>query len=94
MDDFQLDRNLRSVGKECFVAYFEKFCDENLSNEDIVALIEEERGYSLNTCRSRTGGARGIIKSGRAKDALEIVKDSARVEPDAREKAARLFAQL
>lgn len=94
MDDYQLDRNLRSVGKECFVAYFEKFCDENLSNQDIVALLEEERDYSLNTCRSRTATARGIIRSGRAKDALEIVKDSGKVEPAAREKAARLFAQL
>ena len=94
MDDYQLDRNLRSVGKECFVAYFEKFCDENLSNQDIVALIEEERGYTLSACRSRTSGARGIIRSGRAKDALEIIRDSERVESAAKEKAARLFAQL
>ena len=94
MNDHQLDRTLQSIGMECFVAYFEKFCDENLSNQDIVALIEEERGYSLNACRSRTSGARGIIRSGRAKDALEIIKDSERVAPAAREKAARLFAQL
>ena len=94
MDDYQLDKTLRSVGMECFVAYFEKFCDENLSNQDIVALIEEERPYSVHSCRTRTSGARRIIRFGRAKDALETIKDSEKVEPAAREKAVRLFSQL
>ena len=94
MDDYQLDRNLRSVGKECFVAYFEKFCDESLDNQAVAALIQKERGYTWKACMSRTSHAKSIIRTGRAKDALEIIKDSEKVEAAAREKAARLFAQL
>ncbi len=76
MDDQQLDRNLRSIGKECFVAFFEQFCDSSLSNADIAAQIREERGYTDKACLSRTSHARSIIKAGRAIDALDMVCQS------------------
>ena len=65
MNDQQLDRNLRSVGREIFVAYFTEFCDRSRSNEDVAAQIEEERGYTDKSCRSRTSHARSIIGAGR-----------------------------
>ena len=76
MTDAQLDRYLRSVGKECFVTYFEVFNDRHLENRDIAEKIYKERGYTWNACNSRTGHARMIINAGRAKDALMLVANS------------------
>ena len=95
MNDTQLDRNLRSVGKECFVTYFEKFSDRMLSNQEIAERIQEERGYTWKACQSRTSHARSIIREGRARDALEIIRDSGGVRDQRiRNKAARLVASL
>ena len=76
MNDQQLDRNLRSIGIAIFVAYFAEFCDRSRSNEDVAAQIEEERGYTDKSCRSRTSHARSIIRAGRATDALAMVSRS------------------
>ena len=77
MTDPQLDRNLRSVGKECFVTYFEAFSDRHLKNIDVAERIQRERPcYTWKSCNSRTGHARGIINAGRAKDALILVANS------------------
>ena len=59
-----------------FVAYFAEFCDRSRSNEDVAIQIEEERGYTEKSCRSRTSHARGIIGAGRATDALAMVSRS------------------
>ena len=76
MNDQQLDRNLQSVGREIFVAYFAEFCDQSRSSEDVAIQIEEERGYTGKSCRSRTSHARSIIRAGRATDALVLVSHS------------------
>ena len=92
MNDYQLDRNLRSIGKECFVSFFEQFCDSSLSTADVAAQIKERRRYADKACLSRTSHARSIIKSGRAIDALEMVRlsTSPQVSADTKEKAAAL----
>ena len=94
MNDEQLGRNLVSIGKECFVTYFEQFNDAQLTNRDIAEQIQEDRGYSWKSCLSRTSHARSIIRAGRTKDALEDVRDSERVDQTARDKAARLANSL
>ena len=96
MNDEQLDRNLRSIGREAFVTYFKEFCDRSRSNENIAAQIGEERGYTANSCRSRTGHARGIIGAGRAMDALIMVSRSTSplVPGHIKEKAAELVREL
>ena len=76
MNDQQLDRNLRSVGREIFVAYFAEFCGRSRSSEDVAVQLEEERGYTEKSCRSRTSHARSIIEAGRATDALAMVSRS------------------
>ena len=77
MTDAQLDRYLRSVGKECFVEYFEVFSDRHLRNIDIAERIQRERPcYTLNSCNTRTSKARSIINAGCAKDALVLVANS------------------
>ena len=96
MNDQQLDRNLRSIGKECFATFFNEFCDRSLSNEDVAAKIKDERGYTDKACWSRTSHARSIIKAGRASDALDMVRHSTspRVTPHTKERAAELAARL
>ena len=93
MEDWQLERYLNSVGKRCFVAYFDRFSDCSLSNRDIAEILREDMGYTWKACNSRTGHARMILRSGRAIDALEIVCES-RAEARIREKAAELVEKL
>ena len=91
MDDRKLKDNLESIGKECFVTYFKKFSNPQLTNREIAAPMEKERSYTWKSCQSRTSHARSIISAGRAKDALEIIRDSKGViDQRIRDKAARL----
>ena len=96
MNDQQLDRTLRSIGREVFVTYFKDFCAQSKSNEDVAAHIEEERCYTAKSCRSRTGHARSIIGAGRAMDALIMVSRSTSplVPGHIKEKAAELVREL
>ena len=95
MNDQQLERNLISVGKECFVTYFEQFHDTQLSNQDIAIQIQEDRGYTWKSCQSRTSHARSIIRAGRARDALEKIRDSERVRDQRiRDRASSIAASM
>ena len=93
MDDQQLDRNLQSIGKECFVTYFTEFWELTRSNEHVAAQMEEERGYTQKSCRSRTSHARSIIKAGRAEDALNRCSTN-RLPAHVRERASALVDWL
>ena len=68
MNDEKLVSALNATGKECFVSYLEYFIDSRLSNEEIASIIQRERGYTHNSCRSRTSKARSILKNNRLKD--------------------------
>ena len=96
MNDQQLHRNLRSIGKECFVTFFEEFWELTRSNENVAAQIEKERGFTEKSCRSRTSHARSIIKAGRAKDALNAIflSTSPRLSNHIKKRAAALAACL
>ena len=76
MNEQQLVRTLNSVGMKCFITWFRQFCDPSLSNEDVAAQMQEVERYSAKACRSRTSGARRIIRAGRGRDALTIIADS------------------
>ena len=90
MNEQQLRRTLNSVGMRCFIIWFRQFCDPSLSNEDIAVQIEETEQYSPKTCRTRTSGARSIIRAGRGRDALTIVANS-RADAWTRQEASRLL---
>ena len=94
MNDRQLDRNLQSIGKECFVSYFKEFSDFTRSNESIAEQIREERGYTWKACLSRTSHARNIIKSERAEDALIVCSESPRLSAHIRERSDGLAARF
>ena len=79
MNDDQLDRSLRSIGKGCFVAYFCQFADQRRSDRHIIEILMRQEGYTENGSRTRVSQARRIIKSGRAEDALRNVLQSERI---------------
>ena len=97
MNDQKLDRYLQSVGKECFVTYYELFSNPSLRNVDIANQIQQERGhYKWKSCQSRPSKARSIIDAGRARDALLLIhqSESKRISDRTREKALRIANSL
>lgn len=88
MDDQQLIRTLNSVGKACFVKYYEHADDPAL-----VQRIEEAEPYTYKSCQSRSSHLRSIIRHGRGKDALAIIANADKVKAEARKKADALLAR-
>ena len=70
MDDQQLIRTIRSIGMEVFETFYDQFADESLTNQQIVALLREQRSYTEQSYRTRVSHARMIIRAGRGPDAL------------------------
>ena len=94
MDEGLLERRLRSIGEECFATFLSgsviRVCPTNKSPP----ARSDERGYKAPASRTRTSGARRIIKQGRAKDALPNISLSMGVEADIRERASTLAERL
>ena len=94
MDDLKLADNLGYIGKECFVTFFEEFCNFSRSNEDVAAQIAVERSCSYDAALTwRVYPARNIIKAGRSKDAL-IICSTSRLAVHIKERAATLATRL
>ena len=72
MDDHQLMQTLRSVGMEVFETFYDQFADWSLTNQQVAALLKEQRGYAERATQSRVSGARTIIRAGRGPDALRL----------------------
>jgi hypothetical protein len=94
MQSERLIRYLNSVGKECFVKYFELFNDGNTPNREIAETIKEENGYTEKACNSRTGHARMIIREGGAEAALRIIVESRRLKIGVVRQAERLLRKI
>ena len=92
MNEEQLQRSLQSIGKECFVKYFEEFSDSSKSNEDLIELLMSNEGYTESGCKTRVSQSRRIIRSGRARDALRIIAGSGRVPDRVSKRASTLHA--
>lgn len=90
MNDKQLDRSLRSIGKECFIKYFEEFSNPRNKSEDLIDLLMKNEGYEESGCKTRVSQSKRIIESGRGKDALELVCNSERIPLSVRERAREL----
>jgi hypothetical protein len=89
MHDYQLSDALNSMGKACFVEYYCKFADFSLSNKEVVELLM--KNYTKGVSTIRVSRARSIIRAGRAKDALTIISQAARVSPQTRARAKELL---
>ena len=93
MDDDKLDRNLQSVGKCCFVNYFDDFAG-GLSSDAVVDLLMKNESYAEKATRARVSTARSIIKAGRAKDALRVISGASRVPESVRVRAMKIAEGL
>ena len=96
MNDDQLERSLRSIGKGCFVEYFCQFADQNLSNSAVTEMLMRQEGYTESGSRTRVSQARRIISADRAEDALRNVIQSERI-PNYRQtadKARELLSKI
>ena len=78
MDDHQLIRTLRSVGMEVFETFYDQIADESLTNQQVVALLKEQRTYTEQSYRTRVSHARMIIRNGRGADALRLCAERTR----------------
>jgi hypothetical protein len=65
-----------------------------MSNEDLIELLMREENYMESGCRTRVSQSRRLITNGRAKDALLIVANSARVPGEISTAARRLAHSL
>lgn len=88
MNDQQLIRTLNSVGKACFVKYYERASDPSL--HQLIREIRDAEGYSPVACQTRASGIRSIvILHGRGKDALAIIANSGKVDAETAKEGGR-----
>lgn len=87
MNDSQLKRCIQSVGKSCFVLYFEQFANPHISNEDLIDRLVRDEQYMESGARTRVFQSRRIIRAGRAIDVLRSIASSERVPQVVRERA-------
>ena len=70
MNDQQLIDTLGSIGMEVFETFYDQLADESLTNQQVAALLIEQRNYKEPASISRVSNARRIIRAGRGHDAL------------------------
>ncbi len=82
---------IQSVGKGCFVKYFEDFRDETNSTTDLIELLMQEEDYTEKACRTRISKSRKIINSGYAREVLQDILESTRLPYEVTAKARELL---
>ncbi len=94
MDDKQLERSLQSIGKKCFVDYFETFNDQTLSKVEVIEILMKNEGYKESGCRTRETKARKIIKAKMTVKALINISKSSKLEDSTIKKANILLKAM
>ena len=94
MNDNQLDRCLRSIGKMCFVENYHLFANFHIPHEVAVEFLMEKHGYKETGARTRVSCSRRIIRYGRVKDALQMIEASDRVPNNVLEAAMKLSLSM
>lgn len=94
MNDLQLERSLRSVGKRCFVKYLNVLLNKNVKAEDLVEMFMKCEGYTEAASRTRVSNSRRIIAAGRTESALKIIAKSTKIDVDIRDQAALLLKSI
>jgi len=91
MDDKQLERAIKSIGKACFVKYYELFRDPTRSNEVLVDLLMRQERYAETASQTRVSRSRQIIQSGNGPKILREILQSDRLDDDIINKAKELL---
>ena len=93
-DKEKLLRDIRSVGMETFVKYFEYYNNPQYETGDIKALFRKYENFSENSMASKASTGKGIIKRGYARDALEIIMNATNIDYSLRAKAKEYYEQI
>lgn len=97
MDETELNNLLGKIGKRIFVQYFREFrecSDARISNQDMIALLQNEEPFTPTSCAARTSKARRIFLEGWEERALSRIADSGRVKREVADGASALLAEL
>lgn len=70
-----IEQLLRSIGKTCFVKYYEIFAGD-LTNKEVIEILKISENYEVTGCRTRVNCARIIINGNQSIAALQLVIDS------------------
>lgn len=81
---------LKSIGKNTFVKFFEEFYNLHTSTEELHDLLSS---YTLNSKRTKISKARSVIKKGYAKEALENITKSKKVDSITKKQAFYLLTK-
>ncbi|ELV8757594.1 hypothetical protein QO227_08410 [Vibrio vulnificus] len=93
MDDTDLDKKLKSVGKAAFVSHYELFLDftkGEISRADAIETLVRQKVSNEAGAAIRIGNAKLIFENGRELDAIELILQSNRVENKIRDLARKL----
>lgn len=93
MDDIELDKKLKSVGKAAFVSnyeLFQNFTAGRISRADAIETLVRQKVSNEAGAAIRIGNAKLIFENGRELDALDLVLQSNRVNNDIRDLARKL----
>jgi hypothetical protein len=91
MPHTDLVRLIKSIGQSTFVRYYREFANPSLSNQDVASMLPSE--YTLKSRKSRASKARRIFREGLEEDALILIGDSERVDPETANRARELLNQ-
>ena len=93
MDDIELDKKLKSVGKAAFVSnyeLFQNFTAGRISRAGAIETLVRKKVSNEAGAAIRIGNAKLIFENGRELDALDLVLQSNRVNNDIRDLARKL----
>lgn len=90
----KLLRDIRAVGMETFVKYFEYYNNPQCETGDIKALFRKYENFKENSMASKASTGKGIIKKGLAKEALEIIMNARNIDYALREKAKEYYEKI
>lgn len=94
MNDAELNRQLQSIGKTCFVMFFTDFSNPDQTDGAIARRIARSMGVSYQAALNiRVKLSRKIMRAGRGFDALVLCSQSKGLSTDIREQAADLVKQ-
>lgn len=93
-DEDALQKYLKSIVKEVFVNFYEKFADPQYTTADIKSLLRTTYGhlYSSKSINTMASKGRSIINNGLGPKALERIVKAKKVDKDTRQRAEELLS--
>ncbi len=93
-NNIDLHRCINSIGKSCFIKYFDLLSDRKLRIVDKVDRLMQLENYTESGCHIRVTFANQIFESGKEKDALRVIIDSPKIAWTDKQKAKEILSRL